>query len=130
MARLNATTTDYGFANDWKMMTIMIGGNNLCHLCADAVANSPQTFGRLLEESIDLLYDQVPRLFINLVPPPSPVILHAYSSCTSCPTCTTAHALTAHTAHAPPHTHLIRIGGGSQMVCAGCSTTTPAHASR
>ncbi len=83
MARLNATTTEYSFADYWKMMTIMIGGNNLCHLCADPEANSPQTFGRLLEESIDLLYDQVPRLFINLVPPPSPVILHAYASCTS-----------------------------------------------
>ena len=66
-----------------QMVSILIGHNNLCDFCVDPVENGPETFGRLLEESIDLLYDQVPRLFINLVPPPSPVILHAYASCTS-----------------------------------------------
>jgi hypothetical protein len=51
------------------MVSILIGHNNLCAFCNDADANGPETFGRLLEKSVDVLYEQVPRVFVNLLSP-------------------------------------------------------------
>jgi hypothetical protein len=51
------------------MLSILIGHNNLCAFCRDAGKNGPETFGRVLEESVDILYSQVPRLFVNLLSP-------------------------------------------------------------
>jgi len=62
-------TSGIDYDNDWKMVSILIGHNNLCSFCSDAGKHGPETFGRLLEESVDILYSQVPRLFVNLLSP-------------------------------------------------------------
>lgn len=72
------------YHTDWKMVSILIGHNNLCDFCVDPVENGPETFGRLLEESIDLLYAQVPRLFVNLLSPIDVSILSTFSSYGQC----------------------------------------------
>ena len=68
-----------------QMVSILIGHNNLCDFCVDPVENGPETFGRLLEESIDPLCAQVPRLFVNLLSPIDVSILSTFSSCANHP---------------------------------------------
>lgn len=62
------------------MVSILIGHNNLCDFCDDEDFNGPETFGRLVEESIQKLYEQVPRLFINLIPPIDVTLLYEAST--------------------------------------------------
>jgi phospholipase B1 len=64
------------------MVSIMIGQNNLCHSCLGQSDDAPSTYGRLLEESIDVLFEQVPRLFINLIIPSDITIVRAVADCT------------------------------------------------
>ncbi|XP_035263546.1 phospholipase B1, membrane-associated-like [Anguilla anguilla] len=60
------TSKDVDFANDWKLVTLFIGGNDLCQYCMDRVTLSPQNYSYHLRESLDLLY-QVPRVLVNVV---------------------------------------------------------------
>ena len=55
---------------DWKVVTVMIGGNDICQSCS--AGNSPSLTEAdhvlALRETLDLLHDQLPRTFVNLVP--------------------------------------------------------------
>ncbi|XP_059212464.1 phospholipase B1, membrane-associated-like [Centropristis striata] len=55
------------FENDWKLVTIFIGGNDLCHYCIDQNNLSPKNYSHNLKLSLDMLYKEVPRLLVNLV---------------------------------------------------------------
>ncbi|XP_069055272.1 phospholipase B1, membrane-associated isoform X2 [Lepisosteus oculatus] len=55
------------FPNDWKMVTLFIGGNDLCQYCLDRETLSVQNYTRHLRDSLDLLYREVPRVFVNLL---------------------------------------------------------------
>ncbi|XP_068509098.1 phospholipase B1, membrane-associated isoform X2 [Syngnathus scovelli] len=61
----NDTTVD--FANDWKLVTLFIGGNDLCQFCNDRASLSPQNFSHHLTTSLDLLYKEVPRTIVNIL---------------------------------------------------------------
>ena len=52
----------------WKMATLLIGANNLCRACENYTDDTPETFGRLLNESISKLYREIPRVRLNLLP--------------------------------------------------------------
>ncbi|KAJ8289605.1 hypothetical protein GJAV_G00003270 [Gymnothorax javanicus] len=54
------------FANDWKLVTLFVGGNDLCQYCLDRASLSPQNYSNHLRESLDLLYT-VPRVLVNIV---------------------------------------------------------------
>ncbi|PIK37687.1 putative phospholipase B1, membrane-associated [Apostichopus japonicus] len=59
------------FENDWKVVTIFIGGNDLCAWC-DSNGNerahrTPEAFTAYIEEAIQILYDGMPRVFVNVV---------------------------------------------------------------
>ncbi|XP_043206266.1 phospholipase B1, membrane-associated-like, partial [Amphibalanus amphitrite] len=59
------------FQNDWKMVTLMIGGNNLCsHVCMrkNFWPHSPHGHATFIKEALDILHANMPRTFINLVP--------------------------------------------------------------
>jgi len=57
------------YNHDWKMLTILIGANNLCIACDPGKSNtSPDFYEQQLNQTINQLYQQVPRLFINLLP--------------------------------------------------------------
>ncbi|XP_036398166.1 phospholipase B1, membrane-associated-like [Megalops cyprinoides] len=58
---------DVDFENDWKLVTLFIGGNDLCLYCMDRATFSPQNYSYHLRESLDLLYKEVPRVMINIV---------------------------------------------------------------
>ena len=71
--------------SDWKVVTIFIGSNDLCRTCNGNASNSPQLYIQYLESAIDILlssvcvahrrtsfpsltlFEQVPRVFINIV---------------------------------------------------------------
>ncbi|KAI1895188.1 hypothetical protein AGOR_G00103740 [Albula goreensis] len=58
---------DVDFENDWKLVTMFIGGNDLCQYCLNRAALSPQNYSYHLRESLDLLYQEVPRVMVNMV---------------------------------------------------------------
>nr|XP_012643769.1 phospholipase B1, membrane-associated isoform X1 [Microcebus murinus] len=55
------------FEDDWKIITLFIGGNDLCDSCDDPVQYSPQNFTDNIRKALDILHAEVPRAFVNLV---------------------------------------------------------------
>jgi len=53
--------------NDWKVLTIWIGSNNLCDVCDNQNENDAANFQSEVTEALEYLYNNVPRLFVNLV---------------------------------------------------------------
>lgn len=99
--RLRATS-NINYDKDWKvspdvrgrakhslihsqMVSILVGHNNLCDYCDDVETNGPATFGRLVEEAVDLLQKEVPRLFVNLIAPIDVSVLYEASQGNSLP---------------------------------------------
>lgn len=59
--------------SDWKVVTVMIGGNNLCHsVCHSNGSNifdqSPFGHALYIGKALDILHEELPRTFVNLVP--------------------------------------------------------------
>jgi len=52
---------------DWKVLTLWIGSNNLCAVCNNAAANNGLNFEQNINKTLDYLFKNVPRLFVNLV---------------------------------------------------------------
>ncbi|KAK5857601.1 hypothetical protein PBY51_010836 [Eleginops maclovinus] len=59
--------TKVDFENDWKLVTLFIGGNDLCQYCNDRANLSPQNYSLHLRTSLDMLYQEVPRIIVNIV---------------------------------------------------------------
>ncbi|XP_034051102.1 phospholipase B1, membrane-associated [Thalassophryne amazonica] len=59
------TTVD--FDNDWKLVTLFIGGNDLCQYCNDRASLSPQNYSYHMMTSLDILYKEVPRMIVNVL---------------------------------------------------------------
>lgn len=55
------------FHSDWKMITIFIGGNDLCDYCKDTALHSPKQYLADIQNAIDILYQNLPNTFVNLV---------------------------------------------------------------
>ncbi|CAF0895415.1 unnamed protein product [Brachionus calyciflorus] len=55
------------FQNDWKLVTIFVGGNDLCDYCKDRELHNPLAYASYLQHALDILYKEVPRVFVNLV---------------------------------------------------------------
>ncbi|XP_021563672.1 phospholipase B1, membrane-associated, partial [Carlito syrichta] len=55
------------FQEDWKLITLFIGGNDLCDFCNDPARYSPQNFTANIGRALDILHAEVPRVFVNLV---------------------------------------------------------------
>lgn len=59
--------TSVDFENDWKLVTLFIGGNDLCSYCNDRATLSPQNYSHHLKTSLDILYNEVPRVMVNIL---------------------------------------------------------------
>ncbi|KAK5852759.1 hypothetical protein PBY51_006602 [Eleginops maclovinus] len=59
---------EVNFEKDWKLVTIFVGGNDLCHYCLDQNNLSPTNYSHNLMLSLDMFYKEVPRLLVNVVP--------------------------------------------------------------
>uniref|UniRef100_A0A087YKL9 Phospholipase B1, membrane-associated n=1 Tax=Poecilia formosa TaxID=48698 RepID=A0A087YKL9_POEFO len=57
------------FESDWKLITIFIGGNDLCAYCENSLLYSVENYVGFLKESLDYLQKEVPRALVNLVEP-------------------------------------------------------------
>ncbi|KAG8235662.1 hypothetical protein J437_LFUL016035 [Ladona fulva] len=63
------------FKNDWKLLSIFIGHNDICsYQCFDRRKHSPAAHKLNLQKALDYLYQNVPRLFVNLIPLLDPTI--------------------------------------------------------
>ncbi|KAG7316549.1 hypothetical protein KOW79_020090 [Hemibagrus wyckioides] len=58
------------FDMDWKLITVLIGVNDLCKYCMDQNNFSPQNYSLHLMKSLDLLYKEVPRVLVNVLTVP------------------------------------------------------------
>ncbi|XP_026999860.2 phospholipase B1, membrane-associated [Tachysurus fulvidraco] len=61
----NSTSVD--FEQDWKLVTLFIGGNDLCQFCQNPASLSPKKYIGHIKEAVDILYREVPRVLVNLV---------------------------------------------------------------
>ncbi|KAK2826410.1 hypothetical protein Q5P01_020624 [Channa striata] len=59
--------TAVDFQNDWKLVTLFIGGNDLCQYCNDRASLSPQNYSLHLMTSLDMLYKELPRTIVNVL---------------------------------------------------------------
>ncbi|XP_041716002.2 phospholipase B1, membrane-associated isoform X2 [Coregonus clupeaformis] len=57
------------FQEDWKVITLFIGGNDMCDYCYNSLFYSTDNYVRHIRESLDYLHKQVPRALVNLVEP-------------------------------------------------------------
>ncbi|XP_053736436.1 phospholipase B1, membrane-associated-like isoform X1 [Synchiropus splendidus] len=55
------------FEQDWKLLTVFVGGNDLCSYCLDQSNLSPTNYSHHLMLGLDLLYQEVPRMLVNVV---------------------------------------------------------------
>nr|XP_020469689.1 phospholipase B1, membrane-associated [Monopterus albus] len=55
------------FQNEWKLVTLFIGGNDLCQYCYDRLSLSPGNYSHHMMTSLDMLYEEVPRVIVNIV---------------------------------------------------------------
>lgn len=61
------TDPDVNFEKDWKLITLFIGGNDLCSYCNDRASLSPERYSHHMMTSLDLLYNEVPRVLVNVL---------------------------------------------------------------
>jgi len=54
------------FENDWKLVNIFIGGNDVCGYCHHG-GPSGEEFGNYLKQAIQILYDNIPRVIVSLL---------------------------------------------------------------
>ena len=88
LIRLMRQDDRVNFAKDWKMVTVMIGGNDICLNVCPGLSNtknpknaSPAGFIRNIQRTLDILKRDMPRTFVNLVPPPGKTLYLSTGTC-------------------------------------------------
>jgi len=66
IVQLMKTDNRTDFNLDWKVITIFIGGNDLCALRLDPDGETPEAYIRDLREGLDILHNQLPRTLVNV----------------------------------------------------------------
>jgi len=56
------------FKHDWKMVTVLVGHNDLCSVVCEKKEFESKTETANVAEALDILYYDLPRTFINLMP--------------------------------------------------------------
>jgi len=70
----------YDIQNDWKLVNLFVGGNDLCDYCSDTTKHSPQNFRAHIERSLDAMKATFPKTFVNLMAPPDVTLLSQMST--------------------------------------------------
>jgi len=55
------------WAQDWKLLTIFLGANNLCNVCTGRPDSQPDKFEENLRLMLNNIEQRIPRVFVNLV---------------------------------------------------------------
>ena len=58
---------DIDIENDWKLLTIFIGANNICPSCKNGSNTMPDFFEEKLNEVIQSVHDRIPRVFVSVM---------------------------------------------------------------
>ncbi|KAB5561918.1 hypothetical protein PHYPO_G00012020 [Pangasianodon hypophthalmus] len=61
------SSTSVDFERDWKLVTLFIGGNDLCQYCKNQTSLSPKKYIGYIKDALDILYREVPRVLVNFV---------------------------------------------------------------
>ncbi|XP_021324310.2 phospholipase B1, membrane-associated isoform X1 [Danio rerio] len=61
------TYEDIDFDVDWKLLTILIGMNDICDYCKDKSLFSVENFIHYMTVSLEMLMNEVPRMIVNVV---------------------------------------------------------------
>jgi len=70
----------YDFYNTWKVVTLFIGGNDLCACCRKLEKYKPDKFIKGVREALDVLHENIPKILVNVITPPDVTILQDLSS--------------------------------------------------
>eukprot|EP01112_Ceratiomyxa_fruticulosa_P019754 TRINITY_DN6540_c0_g1_i1.p1 TRINITY_DN6540_c0_g1~~TRINITY_DN6540_c0_g1_i1.p1 ORF type:complete len:402 (-),score=75.01 TRINITY_DN6540_c0_g1_i1:80-1285(-) len=91
--------SNINFNEDWKLITIWIGSNNLCDVCSDYTYNGPENFEIELRKTLLFIFNNIPRVVVNLLPNLDLTDLRKFSSggCSlvhsfACPCATSSNA--------------------------------------
>ncbi|XP_051026514.1 phospholipase B1, membrane-associated-like isoform X2 [Acomys russatus] len=60
-------TKTINLEKDWKLVTLFIGGNDLCHYCENPENHSTKESVEHIQRALDILYEELPRVFVNVV---------------------------------------------------------------
>ncbi|XP_068195220.1 phospholipase B1, membrane-associated isoform X2 [Antennarius striatus] len=55
------------FHEDWKVVTLLIGMNDICDYCKDKTLFSPDRFIHHMTDALDLMMNEIPRTIVNVV---------------------------------------------------------------
>ncbi|KAK1894493.1 Phospholipase B1 membrane-associated [Dissostichus eleginoides] len=55
------------FEEDWKVVTMLIGMNDICDYCKDKTLFSPDRFIHHMTEALDMMMKEIPRTIVNVV---------------------------------------------------------------
>ncbi|XP_057679237.1 phospholipase B1, membrane-associated isoform X2 [Corythoichthys intestinalis] len=55
------------FEKDWKLLTILMGMNDICDYCKDKALFSADNFMHYMAVSLEMLMNEVPRMIVNVV---------------------------------------------------------------
>ncbi|KAK9534192.1 hypothetical protein VZT92_009253 [Zoarces viviparus] len=55
------------FEEDWKVVTMLIGMNDICDYCKDKTLFSPDNFIHYMTEALDTMMKEIPRTIVNVV---------------------------------------------------------------
>ncbi|XP_050750065.1 phospholipase B1, membrane-associated [Gymnogyps californianus] len=67
LVELMRSSSKINFKEDWKLITVLVGGNDLCQYCLDKEAYSVQKYVKHLRNTLDIFYEELPRVFVNMV---------------------------------------------------------------
>ncbi|XP_072030672.1 phospholipase B1, membrane-associated-like [Amphiura filiformis] len=62
-------TPSIDYENDWKLVTLFIGGNDICDWCNDVEFFHPDMFVDYIRQTLTILHDEMPRTFVNVISP-------------------------------------------------------------
>ncbi|VDH93093.1 phospholipase B1, membrane-associated [Mytilus galloprovincialis] len=55
------------YNDDWKLVTLFVGGNDLCDACNDHNKYSGANYANNIKQALDILHAQVPKVLVNVV---------------------------------------------------------------
>ncbi|CAG2220773.1 PLB [Mytilus edulis] len=65
--RMKSGKEGVDFVNDWKVITMFIGGNDLCDYCGDRPEYTVEKYIGYITEALDIFHKEVPKAFVNVV---------------------------------------------------------------
>jgi len=67
VAAMKKSSSGVNFQKDWKIITVFVGGNDVCKYCKDKNLYSVANYKKNVQEALDILHKEVPRAFVNLI---------------------------------------------------------------